>query len=97
MLVVGHGSGAISLWQQGDLGFEKVGELEGHKSCVSSLVFDSDGNRIFSGGDDWLIKVWNKDGDNWDNAGSMKGHSSSVAGLSFNSRSWMLASAGTGE
>lgn len=95
MLVCGTRDGRLECWKQGELGFEHVSVMDAHRGAVAALAFHPDGVRLFSGGEDWLIKVWSlEDGALATPVGQMKGHSAPVSGLSFNPRSWLLASSG---
>ncbi|MBT6157208.1 MAG: protein kinase [Planctomycetaceae bacterium] len=55
--------------------------LRGHSGTVSSVAFNSDGNRIVSGSDDYTLKVWNTATGQqmlW-----LKGHTRSVTSVAF--------------
>jgi WD40 repeat protein len=79
--------GPILLWDAAS--GKSLGELEGHTSWISQLVFSTDGLRLYSASGDQTIRIWDVE----KQLAILRGSSLDVAGLALSPDGTTLASA----
>lgn len=66
--------------------------LDGHEECVTSVVFSIDGQKLFSGSEDYTICVWNVQASKAVGE-PLRGHSSFIKAVSVSPNGQLFASA----
>jgi WD40 repeat protein len=81
--------GPIKLWDA--VSGKSLGELEGHTSWISDIVFSKDGMRLYSASGDETIRIWDVGQQRC--LATLRGSSDEVAGLALSPDGTTLASA----
>ena len=83
ILAAGYQDGSIRLWKLNDAwnGGELVVTFNGHKSAVTQLSFDDQGNRLASGSRDTDVVLWDIVSE--EGIARLRSHQDQITGLSF--------------
>ena len=79
ILGAGYSDGSIRIWDA--LSGQVIVRFDGHRSAITHLCFDTDGERVVSGSRDTDVIVWDLVGERAE--GRLRGHKGEITGLAF--------------